>query len=79
MPVIDDVTLTTTLFGPVSLMGEQETGVGRALAEWLKPTITVKSEYLGDHDIAIWGKATPIKGLMLMLIGVGLFFLFRGR
>jgi len=78
MPFVRDVTLSTTLFGPVSLV-EQKTGLGRKLAEWLKPTVTVETEYLGAYDIAPWGKAEPISLGVVLLVAVGLFLLIRRR
>lgn len=78
MPFVRDVTLTTTLFGPVSLV-DQKTGLGRKLAEWLKPTLTVDMEYLGAYDVAPWGKAQPIGMGVILLVAVGLFFLIRRR
>jgi len=77
MALVNDITLTTTLNEPVSLMQTQETGgYGKLIAEWLKPTFTIHTEYLGTHDVALWGKAEPLpKGTVIFWVG-GLLLLF---
>lgn len=77
MPFVRDVRLTTTLFGPVSLMDGEKTGLGKIAAQWLKPTVTVDTEFLGTHDIAFWGVAKPIPKEVAILVVVGLFLLLK--
>lgn len=75
MAIIREIDVATSLTPKFTVSTEREVSpIKRAFVEWLKPTFTVKSDYVGDYTYAPYGKT---EGSWIIPLFLGL-LIWRG-